>query len=205
MAKQKLFHSLMEALTQIHAIKSSHAEMVRAILTDDVHSEEYNKNAARQVTEAAKKQLDALRAQVDELLPDLAATVEQERERLDLSDVRLQNAIALASANGSSRIDAAAQDSIVAPFLRNREALGALLPLLDKSGMKFAAETAEHAVRDLDRVSCFLDTISDTVYYATLSVDNAWNARGIMSDAQEFANMHGLTMPGSEPETGAEV
>lgn len=196
--KQHTFNQLIAALGEIGAVKANTAEAVKKIMADDVHSSEYNYAAALKLKEAAMKSLESIRGEIDELLPQLAAEIDADRARLDLTDPRLQAAVALISAGGGADMGMDAQVSIVEPFANNRETLSALMPLLKKANMHYAAQKAEESMNQLTKASDFADTLGDAVYYASLSLDAPWNVEGVYADALNYAQLNGLTMPGKE-------
>ena len=195
MAKIETFHKVVNALLRFNSIKTDAAAKIAVIMADDMHSVEYNNAAAVKMREAAMNNLAAIRDELDELLPVLAAEVYADRPRLDLTDPRLQSAIALISAGGAAGIGADAQASIIEPFSNNHEALTALMPLLEKSQMTFAAQAAEQAMHRLTRASGFMDSLSDELYYSSQSLDAPWNAEKVLGNARNYAELNGLTMP----------
>lgn len=194
--KNYQFTALVEMLRDINLTKAqlrqTHAE-IRS--KGEMYSESYQQQLINKATETAQEKLLKICDDCDPIIADLAANIEKNRVTLNLADPRLQNAISLASAPGAKDIGMEAQEAIIRPFLDNKDALNALMPLLKNSGMVFAAQSVERALKGLNRASNFLNAVGDNVYYATRSVSDAHTTHDMLNEAGNFAKIHDLEMP----------
>lgn len=193
--KNYLFNSLVAILREINMTKIQLKQELAEIRSKNEYSDHYLQQQISKATELAQEKLLKLCEDCDPVIAALAANAEETRVTLDLADPRLQSAVALASAPGAKDIGMEAQDAVVRPFMDNKDALNALLPLLKNSGMVFAAQTAENALKNLNRASNFLDAAGDGVFYATRSVSEAYTTNDLINEAGNYARIHDLEMP----------
>ena len=168
---------------------------------DKRYTDEYRKTELGKLRDLCNKRLAALREEADAAQANLTEAVEHLTEHLDLNDVRLTSAIALATAQGSAAMPLAAQQAIVEPFIRNQDALKALLPVFNGAGMVIAGASAAGAIANIQRAETFLNVLPNEVHEATQDIEGGFGTSRLSGKLHAFADMYNLRVE----ETPAEV
>ena len=202
--KNKDFNTIVIGLQMIEKHKQEYKEAERAIMANDVWSQEYKEAQAEKARTLAAGKIAEIHSKIDTAAEALEAYVKQNAPKLDITDGRIQTAIMLAQTVGED-MPYDTQESLIAPFLGNAQTLGVLLPVLKGAGVMVAAQAAESELERLGQSTNFLSNACDTAYYAQDMNSAPAELHNVLTGARVFAEVHGFDVPEMTAEAAAEI
>lgn len=155
---------------------------------------EYRAQQVAELKEKAEADLKALREKITKNVGILAAKVEVDRPKLDLTNANFQTALSLINATGGD-MDVSTQKEIVGMFNGNAAMLKALLPVFKKHNMNIAEMAADSELARINRAEAFPGAVTEFAAVFTAALDNYGGATEIYSNMRTFASVYGMDAP----------